>query len=123
MIIRLKNKNEIAMSRMISECKEKGGKPDYIELTPTEALDVIKELQACENGYPSDFDIGLESEVRLIANSSTPITHEQANRVINQWIRNEFSVSYKSIPLKVIYKRKKPTDLPPIDGVDKNPKT
>lgn len=119
MIIRIKNKNEIAIARMIRECREKGGTPDYIELTPQEALNILKELHSCEGGYPEVFKIDLDSEVRFIINSPLPITTEQANKVINQWIREEFSILYKSsfdeIPLKVIYKPQTPAELPEID--------
>ena len=114
MIIRLKNKYQLALQKMVQDCENKGGIPDYIEVIPGEAWDILKEMQACKSKkakYEAKYSLAGAEDVRFQIYGSSPIDIEMANVLVRRWMKEEFIVSYDEIPIKVVQKKK--VDNPP----------
>lgn len=107
MIIHMKNKYQLALVKLIQECKEKGGIPDYIEVDPNEAWGILKEINRFQ--FDKDFDerwmeetkslfrlkmnkSGIE-DVRFIVHSDKVYDYDVASELVKSWWRKEFSVS------------------------------
>lgn len=107
MIIHLKNKYQLAFDRMVKECNDKGGVPDFIEVDPQEAWGILREMQTCRDKkeVKDKFKIEQkdpgEKDARFAIYGKEPITIDVANPLVGQWIRREIVISFDGIPIRV----------------------
>jgi hypothetical protein len=103
----IKNKYEVSLKELIKKTKEKGGVPARIEVTPQEAWDILREIQAFGKGSP--FVIGAEYQLaesifeiksRLFNNKST-IGREEALQLINRWVQGQYYIYIEDLQIVV----------------------
>lgn len=108
MILHLKNRNVLALAKMVKECKSNDGVPSYIEIDPAEAWSIMKEVRDCIPARTSfKFTKIIDSDApdpKFVLYSKDPIAKEDAEAFIGRWMRGEYAVLYGDIPLRVIKK-------------------
>lgn len=106
MIMHLKNKFHLALTTLIEECKKKKGIPDFVEVDPSEAWNILKEYKEYGDSDFSFKRIGGGTDAVFWIKTSNLSDQNVAKPIIASWIRGEIEVHFKKIPLKVMKAKK-----------------
>jgi hypothetical protein len=114
MILKLKNKHILGLSKILQKGYQLGGVPKYFEVHPSEAYHMLIEINELyqtrtpiEKGGPLEYiDIVQVSDttedVRLALYSKSSITRELGEELVKQWHAKEFYITYSGIEVRVI---------------------
>ena len=102
-----------------TEAEKVGGKPEWVELDPSEAFGILHELRKNVDNEDVLRDFKLESTVdeepepMFIITGKGPITKEVGKEFIKKWIMGTYKVTFAKIPLRVKYQKKQEPEKPP----------
>ena len=104
--LRIKNKYEVSLLKLLKETGEDGGIPENFEVSGKEAWDILNEIRAVKQ---TRFVIEptTEYDPQFILKSSTDkLDPQTAQELVTRWYSGEFKVILRkekfSVPLKVI---------------------
>ena len=133
-ILHLKNKITRTLINTVEQALAVGGIPDYIALTPSEGLSLLKEVQELESVKPH-FQFDQDEEVFppeemnvrfLLARHD----HDTRKLILERWYANQYTVSYvhakkkeSQIHAQLMMKSEGDVQMIPLKLVNAKPKT
>lgn len=117
-LMKFKNKYDVAFKQMVLDAKKIDGIPKEIEVDPMEMWGVINEMRWSEIPDSRFSVLGGDefTRRRTFWSAYEDMPKDEANKVIREIMREEYTVQYDDIPLRVIIPPKKPKE----DVPDKN---
>lgn len=113
-LMHIKNKYEVAFRQMIKECSDKHAIPDFIEISPKEAWEILLEMQHT-GSRDTSFKVEdlrstnnfLQTDFHFTIFGRSTVDEKTARELITEWIKGNMGVSFRQVPLKVIFKPRK----------------
>ncbi len=109
--MKLKNKMRMALERLIEEAKKAGASPDCIELSPTEAHELLIEISKFRWGTKSNvtptgqhvevFEFNLQ-EFSSAAYEFHQLPAGRQEAIIHRWKCDDYEIRYRHVPLKIV---------------------
>ncbi len=111
MLMKIKNKMSLGFENLIKSADKATGIPDYIEVTPPEAYDLLRELNRvpkARESFTFEQDEG-DHDIKLRLFGEMP-DGDALNEIANIWFKRGLGVKYKDIPIYIVLQ---PKDPPP----------
>ena len=90
MKLRLKNGLTVALIRMIKNARERGGVPDFVTVTTSEARTLLDEINVCKDRYVITISAtSIELDVLCLS------TDKAKEEFIDKWKNNEYIIEFK----------------------------
>jgi hypothetical protein len=106
MLIKFKNKNQVALNKMLADGQRLGGIPSHIEVSSAEAMHILLEINktgskdfSFTSNEVTNVDVSLLMRVRDIKQSDL-------STYLSSWKKSDWSVTYKKVALIIV-------DVPP----------
>jgi hypothetical protein len=115
MLMKIKNKVSLGFVNLINSAAKAGGIPDLIEVTPTEAYDLLRELCNIKD-IRNDFEFQQEEgahDIKLKLFGDLPDA-DGLNEIANEWYKRTMGITFKEIPIYIV--------IPPKEVPEKKPR-
>ena len=100
MRLAIKNKMQLAICKLYSDNEEIGGTPDKFLLDKKEFGMLMVELHHQGKGNSDTFNIQTKNDKSILMDIyRVELSNKGINSVIKRWIRKEFSINFKSVPI------------------------
>lgn len=103
MLMKIKNKLSLGFENLITAAEKQSGIPDYIEVTPPEAYDLLRELNRVSKVRES-FTFEQEEgahDIKLRLFGEMPDS-TALNEIANVWFQRKLAVAFKEIPIYIV---------------------
>jgi len=109
MLMKIKNKLSLGFENLIKAAEKQGGIPDLIEVTDTEAYDLLRELNTVKE-VRDHFEFQQEEgahDIKLRLFGDKP-SMDTLNEIANAWYKRTIGITYKDLPIYIVVPKKEP---------------
>lgn len=111
MILRCKNKMTMAFAKLLQQAQQLDGMPEFIDLTPLEGVDLIRELHKLSDnkdilGKYTIETVDGQHDLTLILRGSKEPDWDTIKGAVNRWYKNGIKISFKDVELRIVPEKK-----------------
>ena len=100
MRLAIKNKMQLAIRKLYGDNEEIGGTPDKFLLDKKEFGLLMVELHHQGNSNSNSFNIHTNNDKSILMDIyRVELSNKGINSIIKRWIKKEFTIDFKSIPI------------------------